>query len=113
MGRFKIFFRPVIAKKLGAFREGCVGKNSCLAACGGSSLGTGDSPFCSSQCELRETKKTLSLEKLGYSWHEKLPQAPAWLRASLQVGLEFPEKGTGSHSPPLSSDQQRARAVCH
>lgn len=30
MGRFKIFFRPVIAKKWGAFREGCVGKNSCL-----------------------------------------------------------------------------------
>lgn len=34
------------------------------------------------------------MEKLGSSQHKKLPQAPAWLRASLRVGLEFSERGT-------------------
>lgn len=99
MGRFKIFFRPVIAKKWEL--EGCVGKNSCLSEV--PAWAQGFLPFCSSQCG-EETKKPSLWRSWGSSWHEKLPQAHAVSKGlALRWDWVSARSEQGGYSPPLSS----------
>lgn len=53
------------------------------------------------------------MEKLGPSQHKKLTQVPAWLRASLWVGLELPEKGTrGTILPRALTSRPQGPVLC-